>query len=856
MAVNELIFFGLAATACVIFCVYCLYRTKRGQERIERRSRNNNRQPLLSDAAQSIYVDPLSDGWMCVICGHDNPIISGGCALCGTSKEFAVSYASMKKLKQKQERKRKKYVRKKLKEKQMQREREEARVQRASRGTNVDIESGQRNGMDSGESGIESDGSQTERDDSIGKSVYSDDEVKKVQHDLDLSTHSDVSISALSNMERFEAFNFRRLNALSQRQKGARRRKMWQREMDEETGTLVWKRQSIKLDVIAKQSRFGKMFTRTPLKKKKEEKEYGGQNSRPTKYSIWSLFSSNNDRPHHSESNADSDTNVGDLSTTVGGSIENSMYSASGPRMSSDTSFQGSGVSSVLRGVMGHGPMLTPGQSFDAGSGASSPGFTTTILADGTVAWTQVVTGVVATTGADEPFRRDQLKGVVEALNEGQPLRSDGSSNGIDQYVPETEAMARRLLSAQVDERDLRSAIILPFRDKQYWFLCRMVKLQRPWADGYIKLVVDREQALVSSFTQISALLGSSMHRYMRVVFVGEPGIDAGGVQREWFQLVASQLLDPELGLFVRSSGADSNGGSYHINPLSGVEGACKVHADHLKWFLFAGRLFGKAIMEQQALDAPLSLPLRKQILNIPITFSDLELIDQELFRNLHWLRKNSHVETLSLDFNVRYQHNGFFLDRELVSNGGDVLVTDANKSEYLSLVLRDRMLDSVKPQLEQFLCGLYQVIPSDLLSVFDYQELDLLLCGIQQLDATQWLENTEYLGEYQRLGRRHKVIKWFWAAVGDMSEEEKVRLLQFVTGSSRLPAQGFAALQSNDGNFRKFNIQSIPTNLSQYPRAHTCFNKLDLPLYKSQAELEAYLSIVVNMEVTGFTID
>ena len=60
----------------------------------------------------------------------------------------------------------------------------------------------------------------------------------------------------------------------------------------------------------------------------------------------------------------------------------------------------------------------------------------------------------------------------------------------------------------------------------------------------------------------------------------------------------------------------------------------------------------------------------------------------------------------------------------------------------------------------------------------------------------------------------------------------------------------------SNDGNYRKFNIQSINKSDSLYPRAHTCFNKLDLPLYDSQAELEAYLSIVISTEITGFTIE
>lgn len=195
-------------------------------------------------------------------------------------------------------------------------------------------------------------------------------------------------------------------------------------------------------------------------------------------------------------------------------------------------------------------------------------------------------------------------------------------------------------------------------------------------------------------------------------------------------------------------------------------------------------------------------------------------------------------------------------ISKELKPNGGNILVTDDNKAEYLQLKLRDRMLDSIKPQLEHFLRGFYEVIPGDLLSVFDYQELDLLMCGLQDLDLEDWKRYTEYLGEYHVAGSKHKVIKWFWSVVESFDNEERVRLLQFCTGCSRLPPQGFRALQSNNGTYRKFNIQSIEKGEYAYPRAHTCFNKLDLPLYESRAELEAYLSVVVNMEATGFTMD
>ena len=130
----------------------------------------------------------------------------------------------------------------------------------------------------------------------------------------------------------------------------------------------------------------------------------------------------------------------------------------------------------------------------------------------------------------------------------------------------------------------------------------------------------------------------------MRVVFIGEPGIDAGGLEREWFALLTKEIFNPATGLFT-SSARDTSAGQYHINPIS----LCCVDSNEkalvLSYYRFVGRFIGKSLMEQQNIAATLSLPLRKQILSLPITFSDLEFVDEELFRNLRWLKVNRGVE-------------------------------------------------------------------------------------------------------------------------------------------------------------------------------------------------------------------
>merc|ERR1712238_172222 len=118
------------------------------------------------------------------------------------------------------------------------------------------------------------------------------------------------------------------------------------------------------------------------------------------------------------------------------------------------------------------------------------------------------------------------------------------------------------------------------------------------------------------------------------------------------------------------------------------------------------------------------------------------------------------------------------------------------------------------------------------------------------------WKANTLYTGEYDRNPNNH-VCQWFWEVVEEEFDDElKARLLQFVTGTSGVPSRGFSVLQSNDGNIRKFTIDSVPLSISVYPRSHTCFNRIDLPLYTTKEEFSEKLKEAVTSCATGFSMD
>lgn len=397
----------------------------------------------------------------------------------------------------------------------------------------------------------------------------------------------------------------------------------------------------------------------------------------------------------------------------------------------------------------------------------------------------------------------------------------------------------------EISEQDLEileQVAALPFKDKYAWFLEQTSALIKPWEDGHLKMRVHRENILVESMEQLLGVQMEHIHMPLRIEFIGEVAIDAGGLEREWFALVTERLFDETIGLFMCAH-VDSL--AYVINPNS-----VEASADHLLYFRGAGRLLGRALLEGQLMKAHLALPVLKHLLGVPISFSDLEFYDQEVYKSLKWMKENDGVDALCLDFSVNNRKlNGEVEVIDLKEDGRNIEVTDENKHEYMYLRLRHIMLDSFAEQLQHLMAGVFEVIPQELILVFDYQELELVLCGVPSIDVDDWKAHTQVSDELPE-----EVLGWFWEIVEAFSDEERARLLQFTTGSSRVPVQGFKALTSYDGRICHFTLKAVPFPENAYPRAHTCFNRIDLPVYKSKKEMEEVLSLVINMEVTGFT--
>ncbi|KAL5473648.1 hypothetical protein EMCRGX_G028156 [Ephydatia muelleri] len=140
---------------------------------------------------------------------------------------------------------------------------------------------------------------------------------------------------------------------------------------------------------------------------------------------------------------------------------------------------------------------------------------------------------------------------------------------------------------------------------------------------------------------------------------------------------------------------------------------------------------------------------------------------------------------------------------------------------------------------MEALIAGLRELIPLKYLSPFDVHELEWVIAGTPEINLEDWKANTVYCGGYSA---QHKVITWFWETVESYSNEQQLRLLQFVTGTSSIPFGGFKVL----GGGNRFTIQMLQGNSDMLPIAHTCFCRLDLPCYNSAEDLITKLTLAV----------
>ena len=372
-----------------------------------------------------------------------------------------------------------------------------------------------------------------------------------------------------------------------------------------------------------------------------------------------------------------------------------------------------------------------------------------------------------------------------------------------------------------------------------------------PWEDGFCQLDLNRNNLLIESMNQIKKV---DLHKELKINFIGEVSYDAGGIMREWFTMIFQTLESEKLKLFIVS---DTNEFSYIINPfLSHKE-------DNFEYFSFIGKLIVKALFDNITVNICFNKLIYKMILQEKITYDDLVFIDNPLYTSLKNLKDtnlfdNSDsnldlIKSLELYYGLEmkdiYNHMHSF---ELQQKGREIPVT--NLEDYIDKRI-NFMIGIYEPFIKIMRNTIYNYIPKEVITNFTSDEFELILNGRPFIDVEEWRVFTEYKEPYNI---NHYIIIWFWEIISELSQKELSNLLMFSTGSGRVPLGGFEALESNRGNIAKFTIESIPyrKGCKNFIKAHTCFNRLDIPIFLNKNELVEALKFVTNNEILGFGID
>ncbi|KAF2792543.1 hypothetical protein K505DRAFT_375981 [Melanomma pulvis-pyrius CBS 109.77] len=383
----------------------------------------------------------------------------------------------------------------------------------------------------------------------------------------------------------------------------------------------------------------------------------------------------------------------------------------------------------------------------------------------------------------------------------------------------------------------VKNSKVLEFDNKRNYF-SRKLHSRSSGGDRHhphppLQLAVRRDQVFLDSFKSLYFKTPDEMKfGKLSIRFHGEEGVDAGGVTREWFQVIARQMFNADYALFVPVA---SDRTTFHPNRLSAI------NPEHLMFFTFIGRIIGKALYEGRVLDCHFSRAVYKRMLGNPVNLKDMETLDLEYHKSLQWMLSNDITDIITEAFSVDVEAFGETQVVDLIEDGRNIPVTEENKHEYVRLVTEHRLTGAVQEQLEHFLKGFHDIVPEELISIFSEQELELLISGLPDINVDDWKNNTEY----HNYTAASPQIQFFWRAVRSFDKEEQAKLLQFVTGTSKVPLNGFRELEGMNG-FSRFNIHRDYGNKDRLPSSHTCFNQLDLPEYETYEDLRKQLHTAI----------
>merc|ERR1711942_121418 len=323
----------------------------------------------------------------------------------------------------------------------------------------------------------------------------------------------------------------------------------------------------------------------------------------------------------------------------------------------------------------------------------------------------------------------------------------------------------------------------------------------------YLKLQIRRDHIVEDALVELEVVVlenPQDLKKQLMVEFDAEQGIDEGGLSKEFFQLIVEEIFNPDYGMFIHCPESHT----FWFNPSS---------YESCAQFTLIGIVLGLAMYNSVILDLHLPSVIYRKLEGKKGVFEDLKEFKQSVWKGLNDLLEYSgdDMEDIFMQpFQISYT--------DLYA---DFLLNKSVEKQFLAFQRGFNLVTSESP----------------LQMMFTPHELEMLICGEKEFDFNELENSTEYDGGFSK---ETNCVRWFWEAVHSMDLEDKRKLLQFTTGSDRIPVGGLAKL--------KLIIAKNGPDSDRLPSAHTCFNVLLLPEYSSKDKMVELLMKAIK-ECKGF---
>ncbi|XP_074849705.1 putative E3 ubiquitin-protein ligase HERC3 isoform X1 [Carettochelys insculpta] len=349
----------------------------------------------------------------------------------------------------------------------------------------------------------------------------------------------------------------------------------------------------------------------------------------------------------------------------------------------------------------------------------------------------------------------------------------------------------------------------------------------------FLVLHVRRSNLVGDALRELSIHSDIDLKKPLKVIFDGEEAVDAGGVTKEFFLLLLKEVLNPIYGMFTY----------YPESKLLWFSDMCFVEHN---WFHLIGIVCGLAIYNFTVVDLHFPLALYKKLLNVKPCLEDLKELSPTEGRSLQQLLDypgDDVEETFCLNFTICRERYGVTEQKKLVPEGDKIAVQKDNRQEFVDAYLNYIFNLSIHEWYMAFSAGFLKVCGGKVLELFQPTELRAMIVGNSNYNWLELEESAAYKGDYSAT---HPTVRMFWETFHDFPLEKKKKFLLFLTGSDRIPIYGMSSL--------RIIIQSTSSGEEYLPVAHTCYNLLDLPKYRSKETLSMRLTQAID-HYEGFSL-